>query len=69
MTPSECIKSVRLHIGQNQTEFAKTIGMDKTSVCMYESGKRLPSFPTMRAIVEVARKNGLDISYTDIRSD
>jgi transcriptional regulator with XRE-family HTH domain len=69
MTTSQCIKNIRLQIGRNQTEFAKLIGKDKTSVSLYESGKRLPSFPTIRNIVELAHSNGIDIKYTDLIND
>lgn len=67
MTTAECIKSIRLRLCQSQTEFGKLIKIDKSSVCLYESGKRKPSFRIVRNIVELAQKNGLNIKYTDIR--
>ncbi len=69
MTPAQCIKKMRLRLHVNQTEFAKMIGKDKTSVCLYESGKRTPGFPTIRKIIELAEKNGLNIKYTDLGAE
>jgi transcriptional regulator with XRE-family HTH domain len=69
MTPAECIKKIRIELGWNQTEFAALIKKDKTSVCLYESGKRIPGFPTMREIVKIANENGMNIKYTDLRND
>ena len=69
MTTAECIKFIRLQLGRSQSEFGQLIGKDKTSICMYESGKRVPSFPTVRSIFDLAKKHGLKISYTDIRNN
>ena len=67
MTTAECIKNIRIQLGQSQAEFAKLIDIDKSSVCLYESGKRKPSFATVRNIVAIAKKKGLKIKYTDVR--
>lgn len=66
MKVSQCIKSIRIKLGLNQTEFAKLLGMDKTSVSLYESGKRQPGFPTIRKIVSIAKENGMGINYEDL---
>lgn len=69
MKTSECIKNIRMSLGLNQSEFGLEIEKDRTSICLYESGKRKPSFPTIRKIVEFAKKNGIEIKYTDLRDD
>jgi transcriptional regulator with XRE-family HTH domain len=66
---NNCIKSIRIRLGFNQTEFAELIEKDKTSVSLYESGKRKPGFPTLRKIVDLANKNGIQVSYSDLRDD
>lgn len=69
MTISECIKNIRFHLGVNQTEFSSLIGKDKTSVSLYESGKRKPGFNALKKIVDLANKNGMNITFNDLRDD
>lgn len=65
----DCIKNIRLTLGLSQSEFSKLIDKDKSSVCMYENGKRKPGFPTIRKIVDLAKKHGIKVKYTDLRDD
>lgn len=69
MTIPECIKNIRLTLGLSQSEFAHKIEKDKTSVCLYEAGKRKPGFPTIRKIVDLANVNGMELKYTDLRDE
>ncbi len=66
MTAADCIRNVRIEMGLSQAEFAILIKKDPTSVSMYESGKRKPGFPTIRKIVEEAKKKGIKVKYTDL---
>ncbi len=69
MTPAEFIKKIRLSLCVSQSEFADMIKRDKGSVCMYESGKRKPSYATVRCIVDVAKQHGIEATFYDIRND
>ena len=69
MRISECIKKIRFHLGVNQTQFANLINKDKTSVCLYESGKRKPGFGSLKKMVDLANNNGMNITFNDLRDD
>lgn len=68
MTTAECIKNIRFTLGLSQTEFAARINKDKTSISLYESGKRKPGFLTIRKILELANSEGMNIKFTDLRN-
>lgn len=63
------IKRIRLACGLNQVEFAKAIQSDRNAIGAYEAGKRQPGYLCLRRIVEFANKNGMDVTYTDIKSE
>ena len=46
------LKSLRNRKGLSQAEFAKQIGVSKSSVNMYERGDREPNFETLEAIAD-----------------
>ena len=46
------LKSLRNRKGLSQSEFAKQIGVSKSSVNMYERGDREPNFETLEAIAD-----------------
>lgn len=69
MLVSDCIKNIRFNLGYSQTKLAKEIDIDKTSISLYESGKRKPGFSTLRKIINLANSNGMNITYDDIRDD
>lgn len=46
------LKSLRNRKGLSQAEFAKQIGVSKSSVNMYERGEREPNFETLEAIAD-----------------
>lgn len=46
------IIKVRRKLGMNQSEFAKSIGMSRTGLYLYESGKRLISTEALLKIYE-----------------
>jgi|GEM_PF-4660837 transcriptional regulator with XRE-family HTH domain len=69
MKTSECIKYIRFELGLNQAELARKIDKDKTSICLYEKGKRKPGYPTLRKIIDLANANGMNIQYKDLRDE
>lgn len=69
MTPAQFIKKIRLSLCVTQTEFGVLINRDKTSVCLYEAGKRRPSYSAVRKMVQIARENGIEANYIDIRNE
>ena len=46
------LRSLRLQIGLNQTDFAKAIGVSRSTIGMYETGKREPDFETLELIAD-----------------
>lgn len=46
------LKSLRNRKGLSQAEFAKQIGVSKSSVNMYERGEREPNFETLETIAD-----------------
>ena len=46
------LKSLRNRKGLSQAEFAKQIGVSKSSVNMYERGEREPNFETLESIAD-----------------
>ncbi len=48
------IRELRAARGVTQTELARALGIDKASVCMWESGKSIPTadkLPTIAAVL------------------
>lgn len=69
MKLAECIKYIRFELGLNQAQLGRKIDKDKTSICMYEQGKRKPGFPTLKKLVDLANANGMNIQYNDLRDE
>ncbi len=57
---SERLKKLRAEHRLSQAELAKTLGISKSSINMYERGEREPGFETVRALAE---QFGVDIDY------
>ena len=66
MNISECIKRIRFNAGLNQSDFARAVNINNVSMCMYENGKRKPSFPSIKKIVDFANRNGMNITFSDL---
>lgn len=64
-----CIKDIRKKLGLTQNEIARMIDIDESSMSLYMHGKRNPSIPTMRKIVDLAKANGLQVEYSDFMGD
>ncbi len=57
---------VRKELGINQTEFAKLCGIGSIQmVSQYEAGRTLPKLEVVMRVIEVARKNSIDITLED----
>lgn len=69
MTTSETLKNIRLKLCVNKSEFAEMIGVNRSSISYYESGRSQPSFSTVRKIMKVAKEHGVDVKLEDIRED
>ncbi len=65
MTIGEAIKKLRLALCLEQQEFGVLIGVTKSSVCNYEQGNRKPRLPTIRKMMELAKKNKVKIALED----
>lgn len=53
-------KGLRLERGLTQDELAKRLGISKSTVSMYENGKRLPAFDAAESITDFF---GVDLKY------
>ena len=51
MTPME-IKKFRGSLGLSQIEFAKSIGVDRTTVCSWEKGHKFPQPKNLKKMLE-----------------
>lgn len=60
------LKLLRNRKGLSQSEFAKQIGVSKSSVNMYERGDREPNFETLEAIADYFN---VDLDYLMGKSD
>lgn len=60
------LKSLRNSKGLSQADFAKQIGVSKSSVNMYERGEREPNFETLEAIADYFN---VDLDYLMGKSD
>jgi transcriptional regulator with XRE-family HTH domain len=65
MSTKDTIKKARYKLQMTQTEFAKMLGIHKSSMSLYENGNRIPSFPTIRHIVAVLKKKGISVKFED----
>lgn len=53
-TPRISIAACRVNAGMNQTEFAQVLGVDRSTVANWESGKTEPTVTLLRKISEVS---------------
>lgn len=49
---SDVLKRLRINAEMNQEELAKRLGLAKSTISMYESGSREPSFEILEAIAD-----------------
>jgi transcriptional regulator with XRE-family HTH domain len=62
MYSAEIVKELRVKMGLNRADFAKKLGLTRTSVYHYENGLRMPKQQILRLILILAKKNKLDIN-------
>ena len=65
----DLIKNIRMKCLISQSELAKWLKTDQTSISYYEMGKRKPSLRTLKKTIDIANENGMNIKYTDIGED
>jgi DNA-binding transcriptional regulator YiaG len=68
MTPQQMIKKLRLSLGLEQREFGKEFDVTAATVCNWESGRRSPRLPKIRAMVELAKKHKIKMQIEDFIS-
>lgn len=69
MTTAESIKKFRKDLCITQSEFAQLLKVTVCTISMYENGKRQPSYPTIRKILELAKKKKIKMTFDDIRPE
>jgi transcriptional regulator with XRE-family HTH domain len=55
------IRALRKHMGHNDVEFGKELGVSPGAVRMWESGKAVPSDERIDHLVKIAKDNNIDI--------
>ena len=63
---AKIFKGLRLERGLTQDELAKRLGISKSTVSMYENGRRLPAFDAVESITDFF---GVDLKYLLGQSD
>ena len=63
---SDRLKALRNSKGLSQADFAKQVGVSKSSINMYERGEREPNFETLEAIADYFN---VDLDYLLGKSD
>lgn len=61
MKYSDLIKKLRVKLLLTQTEFAALLGVSFESVNRWENDKNEPSFKAKRKIMELAKKNKVEV--------
>ena len=61
MFKPENIKKIRLSLLLTQQEFAELLGVTFESVNRYENGKSNPTLKVQRKLLEIVKKNNLNI--------
>lgn len=65
MSAAATIKKIRLHMCLEVSEFARLLSMSKSAIWHYERGSRLPRIPTVRKIMNLAKKHKIKVSVED----
>jgi len=65
MKSSKTIKRIRLEMCKTRLEFAKLIKVSTQSIGNYERGVRQPNLSVIKTILELAKKNKIDIKSSD----
>lgn len=61
------IKKIRNDLGLSFRQFASILQVNPSAVFYWENGKRKPCIENTYKILEIARKNGIEIDFEWIR--
>lgn len=61
----EKVKALRAALFLSQGELAKKIGVNRNTITNYEVGRRKPRFLTLKALIDLAKSNNLDIDFKE----
>ncbi len=65
MSASETIRKVRIYSHLDMDEFAKEVGINRSSISRYEKGSQKPRMSVIRKIMDIAKKNNIEVSIED----
>lgn len=65
MPASDTIRKLRINLMLEQEEFAEKIGVTKSAISKYEAGVIKPRLPKIRAMIQLAKENNLQIKLED----
>lgn len=66
MSCQSVIKRIRTKLYLQQDELAKELGVSKSTVCNYESGRRMPKLRTARKIKEYADSHDIAVDMDEL---
>lgn len=67
MTTADNIKNLRKKLCVSQSQLAREIGITPSMISCYERGTREPSYSTVKKLIELAKKNKINLNFDDIR--
>ncbi len=62
MNYAKITKKLRETLIHTQTEFAEQLGVSFTTICRWENGTHEPTMKLKRIIVELCKKNNIDLT-------
>ncbi len=60
------IKRLRIHLNLTQLELASMLGIERVSLCCYETGARVPRIDIAHKIVALGKEHGCIVTMDDI---
>ena len=69
MSAASEIKRIRHLLVLQQKEFAEQLRITRAAISNYESGKRMPTMPIIRKIIELAKKNKVKVNLEEFFND
>ncbi len=69
MNTAECMKKIRKALCFSQTDLSRALDVTVSTISCYERGTRKPSYPTVRKIMELAKKHKIKVDLDDIRPE
>lgn len=65
MPASKTIRNIRNKVMLDQSQFGKLVGVTGAAIGHYERGQRIPRFPVIRKLMDIAKKNGITVKVED----